>query len=117
MYNSHDYIGDLLKNQYAVKSFAKFNPVAYQRMGNEIMEYARYVRQVTDGIHWERKDLKGINPEPVVQYGAGGLPLFPEKQVGVSGKETVTSLVDVTRAFINAHYRMLPFEGFSYILI
>ena len=81
-------------------------------MGNEIMEYARYVRQVTDGVHWELKDPKQTDPEPLITFGDRGLPIFPPKRLGISGVATQQSLVKTMRAYLTAHYRECPhFHG------
>ena len=105
--SSHDYLSAISSkyggNQFL--PFSQYNPEGYKRMQNEFLEYARYVRNITDNLHYEPTNpaVKNIT---VLTEGPGGLPLIPPPKLGVKGEETAETAAIIIRQYFIKHFRM-----------
>ena len=104
---SHDYLSAMSSkfggNQFL--PFSQFNPEAYKRMQNEFLEYARYVRNITEKIHYEPTN-PAVKNMVVLTEGPGGLPMIPPPKAGVKGEETADTAAIIIRQYFTRHYRM-----------
>lgn len=86
-----------------LKTFKEWNPQGYNRLVEDIIGYANYVKQ-----------QKMADPEPmaepspvavVLDSGPGKLPLIPPLAQGVRSAEVAKHAKDIIWAYFTRHYR------------
>ena len=104
---SHDYIATLCSKYdgKTFKTFREFSPTAHDRFRHEIMEYAQYVKQHLQNVHYEPTNPDEVDTSPVILDGPGGLPLLPSPVPGIRGEETAKRGKEIIRAYFLRHYR------------
>ena len=73
-------------------------------MQNEFLDYARYVRSMTEKIHYEPTN-PSVKNVTVLTEGPGGLPIIPQPKAGVKGEETADMAAIIIRQYFVKHFR------------